>query len=193
MRRIRRALAAVALLVSLVVVPAGQVAACDCALRELPDAIAEADVAIVGTLVAGGVAEPAGVGPGAADPVEYTWAVQRSRGPLDTDRLRVRAMPNDGANCGISFEGDGPWLLLAYESDGSLETNGCLQNTRLDTAPPDVLDIVDTLVSTPVAGEPTGGPAESVPAPVLVGLGAFAVVSATSILAFRRSGPGAAA
>jgi hypothetical protein len=40
-------------------VPIRQVAACDCALRELPQAIAEADVAIVGTLAGMGASEGA--------------------------------------------------------------------------------------------------------------------------------------
>ena len=186
-----RLVGAVGLVLGLGLVPIGQVAACDCALTELPQAIKEAEVAIVGTL-AGGSAPPAAPGM-VAEPTQYTWAVERARDPMSAVTLTVAAWPDDGANCGIRFGADERWLILAYQSDNGLETNGCMPNLRLVDAAPDQLDIVDEMVSTSV--DPSQQPEApwSVPVPILVAIGALALGTAVSFVAFRRSGPPGAA
>ena len=179
-----RLAAILGLVLGLCVVPIQQVAACDCAVRELPVAIADAEVAIIGSLARAGAAGPD------AEPTEYVWSVERARDPMSAITIRIAAWPDDGANCGISFAADERWLVLAYQGEGGLETNGCMSNVRLDTAAAEVIDLVESEVAIPVdpqaAAEPGGAP----PVPILVGLGALAVVAAISFLAFRRAGPG---
>lgn len=183
MRSTARVLAA-ALALLATFVPIRQVAACDCAVSPLPQAIAEAEVAIIGRLAGMGASE-AEPGMRAVEPVRYTWAVERSRDPINGDVVEIVAWPDDGASCGMTF-GDGRWLVLAYESEGRLETNSCMQNLLLDGAPPDTLATVEELVATPVGPGSTSEEPMSVPLPILVGLGALLVVGLVSLLAFRR-------
>jgi hypothetical protein len=190
--RAGRLAAVVALGLGLCLVPIRQVTACDCAVRELPEAIAEAEVAIIGTLAgAGGAAAVPGM---AAEPTEYVWSIERARDPMSAVTLSVAAWPDDGANCGISFAADERWLILASQSEGRLETNGCMSNIRLDEAPPEIVGMVESQVAVPVdprASEAErGGPP---PLPILVALGALVVMTAVSVLAFRRAGSGTAA
>jgi hypothetical protein len=186
--RVGRLIALIALACGLCVVPIRQVAACDCAMRELPQAIAEAEVAIIGTLAGAGAAA---VGPGGpAEPAEYVWAVERARDPMSAVTIVVDAWPDDGANCGTSFVADERWLVLAYSAEGRLETNGCMGNLRLDAAAPDIVELVESQVAVavaPGASAERGGPP---PAPLLVAIGALAVVAIISVLAFRRPGSG---
>ncbi|HEX2767091.1 MAG TPA: hypothetical protein VHR55_10720 [Candidatus Limnocylindria bacterium] len=183
MRSTARLLAAsLALLATFV--PIRQVAACDCAVSPLPQAIAEAEVAIIGRLAGMGASE-AEPGMRAVEPVRYTWAVERSRDPINGDVVEIVAWPDDGANCGMTF-GDGRWLVLAHEAEGRLETDGCMQNLLLDGAPPATLATVEELVATPVGPGSTSGEPMSVPVPILVGLGALLLVGLVSLLAFRR-------
>jgi hypothetical protein len=125
----------------------------------------------------------------APEPTTYLWTVERSRDPLSASQVEIVAWADDGANCGTSF-GDGRWLVLAYRTEAGLETNGCVQNLRLDTAPPDMIEVVDELVATPVGPGPVDEPL-SVPVPILVGIGAALVVAIVSLLAFRRGDPAA--
>lgn len=191
MGRGSRILAIVALLIGASVVPLRQVAACDCARMDLAQAIQEAEVAFVGTLV--GAAEVAPLpaeGMGPTEPVEYKWAVERSRDALDGAELSIFAWPDDGANCGMSFAADERWLVLAYRTEGRLETNGCMRNTPMGGAAPDEIDLIDSLVATPADTTAGASSGPALPAPLLVGLAALAVVGAVSFLAFRRDGRG---
>jgi len=182
--------AVIGLALGLCLVPIRQVAACDCAVRALPDAIAEAEVAIIGTL-AGGGADAAGPGR-AAGPTEYVWAVERAREPMSATTVAIVAWPDDGANCGISFAADERWLVLAYASEGRLETNGCMSNQRLDAAAGEVVDLVESQVAVPVDEGKAAERGSPPPAPLLVALGALAVMGTISFLAFRRTGSGTA-
>jgi hypothetical protein len=183
-----RLVAIVGLAIGLTIVPVRQVAACDCALTELPAAIQEAEVAIIGTLTG---ATAAGAEPGViGGPTRYVWSVERARDPMSAVTIEIAAWPNDGANCGISFAPDERWLVLAYQGEGVLETNGCMRNVRLEDATPEEAGVIDTLVATSVS--PGGAPASAaapLPTPLLVAVGAIAVLGAVSFLAFRRQGP----
>ena len=182
-----RLVAVVGLLVGASLVPLRQVAACDCALTELPQAIGDADVAIVGTLVG---ASAAGAPPGmAAGPTTYAWKVERARDPMSATTLTVAAWPDDGANCGISFAADERWLVLAYDTKGVLETNGCVRNVRLADAMAEDIEVIDALVATSVAPGAAAPSAWTLPTPLLVAVGALGVLAVISLLAFRRSGP----
>lgn len=185
--RAGRAAAILALALGLCIVPIRQVAACDCAARDLPQAIAEAEVAIIGRLAGAGSAANPGL---AAEPTEYVWAVERARDPMSAVTIAIAAWPDDGANCGISFAADERWLVLAFQSEGRLETNGCMSNVPLDGAAAEVVDLVESQVAVPVDPQAAADAAGAPPGPILVGLGALALVAAISYLAFRGSGPG---
>lgn len=183
-----RGLAVLGIVLGVSIVPLHRVAACDCALTDLPEAIREAEVAIIGTL-AGAAAPP--LRPGVvAEPTEHVWNVERARDPMSAITISIAAWPDDGANCGITFGADERWLILAYQGEGGLETNGCMHNTRLSDAAAEDLEAIDALVATSVAPGSVTESASEVPAPLLVAVGALAVVAVISFLAFRRSGPG---
>ena len=179
-----RLVVAFVLLAGLAAVGPARVAACSCAGTELPEAVREADVAFVGTLVGGSAQEGAG---GIQQPIVTTWAVERSRDPLDTDRMAISTWPDDGANCGTAFGANERWLLLAYQGENGLETNACMRNHRLDGGDPESEAIIEELVTVPVtasASPPDAG--IEVPVPLLIGLGGLLMIGLVSVLAFRR-------
>ena len=150
-------------------------------------AVAEADLAIVGTLVAAQAPPPDVLD----QPMTMEWAIERSRDPLDVDRATISGWPDNGANCGVSFEVGDRWLVLASRTEGGLETNGCLPNRRLDADDPESASIVEDM--TPVGGstppDTTQGGVE-LPVPLLVGGVALALLVGLSIVAFSRRAPG---
>ncbi len=184
--RIARAIVLAGLLAGLVLIPVQRVAACSCAWMELPEAIGEADLAVVGRLVGStDVQDLAGM----ERPVTMTWAVERSRGPIDADHVVISAWKDNGANCGASFTADERWLVLAYRGEEGFETNGCMRNVRLDGAAPDEIAIIDEMVATPVGSTTPTAEGWQLPVPVLVGGGLLLLLGAVSLLAFRRADP----
>jgi hypothetical protein len=186
MPRLLRPLLAVAAALAFTAVPTVTVMACSCMETSVEQAVAEADLAIVGTLVA--VQEPP---PDNLDqPMSMEWAIERSRDPLDVDRATIIGWPDNGANCGVSFEVGTRWLVLATMTDGGLETNGCVPNRPLDADDPESAAIVDAM--TPVGGS-TPDPVQAaagLPVPLIVGGVALALLAGLSMLAFRRRTPG---
>ena len=178
-----RALAALVFAVAVTAVPLTTVSACSCEMTELPEAIETADLAIVATSVA---AQPMGKGQ-VGDRLVTTWAVERSRDPLDAAvQVQIESFADSGANCGISFGTDERWLVLAYAGEGGvLETNGCMQNRRLDGSDPEA----EALITEMLLEEPSGGSGElgvEVPTPILVIGASILAIGAVSALAFRR-------
>jgi hypothetical protein len=187
MPRLLRPLLAVAAAFAFTGVPTVTVMACSCVETSVEQAVAEADVAIVGTLVA--VQEP----PRDVldQPMKMQWAIERSRDPLDVDQATIVGWPDNGANCGVSFEVGTRWLVLASMTDVGLETNGCLPNRPLDADDPESAAIVEAM--TPVGGSTTPDTeqaAAELPVPLLVGGVALALLAGLSLLAFRRRAPG---
>lgn len=163
--------------------------ACSCAAMTPAEALAQSDAAFVGTVVNAppipGLALPAkepGQGPlidpigGAAVP--FTFAVEGvAKG--DVAQPATVMGGSDSAMCGMAFAPEERWLVFAMLQEGALTTNLCSGSVLLapEEAPP--------VSVTPVESVP--GPAGfSVPAPLLVAGGAFALVLAASYLAFRR-------
>lgn len=182
MPRIVRPLAALAFSLGLSSVPLATVSACSCAMTPFGEAIRMADVAIVGTAVE---STPLGNGDG-NDRLLTTWTVERSRDPVEAPLIDIRTWADNGANCGISFGGDERWLVLAYAGDGGLETNGCMQNRRLDGSDPEAeAMIAEALTEVPLSD----GSVEDIviPGPVLAILATAVVLGAVSVLAFRRA------
>ena len=162
---VTRAVAAILLALGLAAVPVERAAACDCALIELPEALAEADVAFVGTLVDHA---PGGDNFGFSPLDEWHWSIERSRDAGLEAFATVRAAVNDGANCGVSFGMDERWLVLASVHDGVLQTNGCTPHRRVDGgANAETEAVVNLFVE---VGQPTAASAPSVPGPLLVAI-----------------------
>lgn len=182
--RIRHLLVAIGLVAGLAVAPAARVAACDCAMTELSQAIRDAEVAFVGRLA--GTNEPA-VAPAAGGPpqITWTWNVERSRDPISADTISVTAWPDDGANCGVAFGVDERWLVMGQVEEGRLQTNGCMSNQRMNGNDPEAEAIIDSLViySVRPAGEPVDG---GLPMPVVVLLVGATALGVISVVAFRR-------
>ena len=186
MPRILRPLLAVAAAFAFTAVPIVSVMACSCMETSVEQAVTEADLAIVGTLVA---VQPAPAG--ALDqPMAMEWAIERSRDPVDVDRATIFGWPNDGANCGVSFDVGSRWLVLASMTDAGLETNGCLPNRPLDAEDPESAAIVEAM--TPVGASASPGATEggNLPLPLIGGGAALLLLVALSFLAFRRRAPG---
>ena len=183
MLRVGRALAALSLALALGSVPLARASACSCEISELPDAISTAEIAIVGT--SEGSVEVGRNEMG--ERVQTTWTVERSRDPVLAPSLRVESWRDSGANCGISFAAGERWLVLAYRGDATLETNGCMQNRRLDGSDPEAEAVVaELLTEVSVPEQAAEGP--QIPAPLL-GIALVALlVGAASLLAFRRGG-----
>ena len=186
MPRLFRPFLAVAAALAFTAVPTVSVMACSCMETSVEQAVAEADLAIVGTLLA--VQAP----PAEAldQPMAMEWAIERSRDALDVDRATIIGWPDNGANCGVSFEVGERWLVLASMTDGGLETHGCLPNRPLEADDPESAAIVDAM--TPVGSSATPEPAESgeLPLPLIGGGAALALLAVLSALAFRRRAPG---
>jgi hypothetical protein len=181
--RVRLLLVAIGLVAGLAVVPAARVAACDCAMTELSQAIRDADVAFVGRLA--GTDEPV-VAPaaGGPPPVTWTWNVERSRDPISADTISMTAWHDDGANCGVAFGVDERWLVMGQLVEGRLQTNGCMSNLRMDGSDPERDAIIDSLVTYSVrpASEPEDG---GLPMPVMVLLVGAVALGVISVAAFR--------
>ena len=186
MTRTRGVLVVIGLIAGIAVAPTARVAACDCALTELPEAIRDADAAFVGVLA--GMHEPELLPiPGGPAQVRWTWQVEWSRDPISADRMSVTAWQDDGANCGVAFAVGERWLVLGQVDEGVLRTNGCMRNQRIDGTDLEAETIIAALVTHSVAptGAPTGG-GSSVPMPVVVLLVGAAVLGIVSVAAFRR-------
>lgn len=181
-----RPLLAVAAALAFTAVPTVSVMACSCVQATVEQAVAQADLAIVGTLVA--VQEP----PADAfdQPMAMEWAIERSRDPLDVDRATINGWPDNGANCGVSFEVGDRWLLLATMTDAGLETNSCMGSRSLEAEDPEAAGIVEAMA--PVGASETPGESASVdlPLPLLAGGAALLLLAGLSFLAFRRRAPG---
>ena len=184
--RLTRAAFALALVAGLSAVPIAQVAACDCARTELPEAVRDAEVAIVGTLAgeAEAAARPGVVG----QPTEraWTWTIERSRDPLSVDHITIHAWEDDGANCGITFGANERWLVLGYLEEGRLLTNGCMRNQRMDGSDPQGEETIESLLPYSVgAGNPSSD-GISIPVPLLVAGAATLLLGLIGLVAFRR-------
>lgn len=186
MLKLLRPLLALAAALAFTAVPTVSVYACSCMETTVEQAVAEADLAIVGTLLAVQAPPPDNVD----QPMSMEWAIERSRDPLDVDRATIIGWPDNGANCGVSFEVGDRWLVLASMSDAGLETHGCLPNRPLDADDPESAAIVDAM--TPVGSSATPETTEDGEPPLALigGAAALALLAVLSILAFRRRAPG---
>ena len=184
---LRLVLLSIWLAVGLIAIPTSRVAACSCAFTEMPQAIRDAEVAFVGTLVATDGPIPP-LGEPAMEERAWTWDVERARDPMSADRASLNAWPDNGANCGVAFAIDQRWLVLGTVEGGRLTTNGCQRNHLMDGSDPDTEAIIDEMVTVGVGATPGETPvAESgFPLPLLVAAAGAAFLLIASVWAFRR-------
>lgn len=186
MLKLLRPLLALAAALAFTAVPTVSVMACSCMETTVEQAMAEADLAIVGTLVAVQAPPPDNFD----QPMAMEWAIERSRDPLDVDRATIIGWADNGTNCGVSFEVGQRWLVLASMSDAGLETHGCLPNRALDADDPEAAAIVEAMTPVGAAPSPETADGGEVPLPLVGGAVALALLAVLSVLAFRRRAPG---
>jgi hypothetical protein len=177
-----RGLLSLATALLLTAVPITTVSACSCAMTELDQAVADADLAFIGRSISMEVGPAKDLGAS----VMTTWAVERSRDPISAETVTIRSTPDDGANCGVTFATDERWLVLAYTGDGALETNGCMLNRRLDGSDPESEAAMASMFPAVVRAEPVVDAGPIVPLPIAGVAAATLLVVAVSLFAFRR-------
>ena len=77
-------------------------------------------------------------------------------------------------------------MVLAYASEGALETNGCMQNRRLDGSDPDGEAAIASMLPVLTTPETTDDEGLAVPLPIVGVTAATLLVATVSLLAFRR-------
>jgi hypothetical protein len=182
MRRLGRALAALALALGAASLPQTVAVACSCGFAGYDDTVAAADVAFIGTVV--GENEPP---PGGMMAARYAFEVELSKAPMPSP-YEMDATFGGDANCGFDMGIGEEWLVIASEWEGRLETNLCNGTTLTADLDRGELGRVKGMLT---PNDPTAVPEQpgfilDVPAPILGMLGAVAVVGALSVLAFRR-------
>jgi hypothetical protein len=181
-----RWISAVALVIGLSAVLVARVAACSCAMTALPAAIGEADVAFVGTLQGTDQAAMP-LPPVPFEEASWTWAVERSRDPIDTASISIIAWPDDGANCGVAFANEERWLVLGLlDESGRLATNGCMANHRMDGEDPETEASIEALLTETAEAGPPQAPGLEVPTPILVVFAGAIALALVSVVAFGR-------
>lgn len=182
-----RLVVAITLAIGLASVPVVAVHACSCAFLGYPEAIGEADLAFVGTVIdadepdrdafAGGLAE-----------VAYAIDVERAKSPTPNP-VTVHTHLGDGANCGLDLNVGERWLVIASAASGRPETNLCTGTTPYDGMDPETRAMVDPLLTETAAPVEESPPEESMtlpPTPALALIGATLLIAAVSVAAFRR-------
>lgn len=169
--------------------PMSSVLACSCGFAGYADAIAAADVAFVGTVVA--EAEPAGLDGGRPLPqATYAFDVSRSKGPMESP-YELSVSFGNGANCGLDMSVGEEYVVIASEWEGNLTTNLCSGTALTDHIDPGELNRIEDALAVHEPGEVMPSPSESstpdVPVPVMVGGTGLLLIGVVSLLAFRRS------
>ncbi len=194
-RHLVRALVGVGLALGLLVVPISRVAACDCAMTPVSEAVRSADVAFVGTLAGAGGdgAIPAEEGkgavvgrPGVIGEVVWTWQVEVARDAETPATVSVAAWQDDGANCGVSFGVNQRWLIVANVEEGTLRTNGCQPNRVVDGLDAEVDAVVASMVEVSGGAGGGGDGALAMVGQIAPVVGGVALIGLVAAWAFRR-------
>jgi hypothetical protein len=183
MRPIARLTAALLLALGSAWVPLESALACSCGFPGYPQAIADADVAFVGTLVA--EREPLPGGDGFAE-AQYAFEVTRARDPM-TSPFEVNALFGGDANCGFDMSAGEEWLVIATSQEGKPTTSLCSGTARTKDLDAETRLVVDAMLGTDVATAPTDPGPPTIPVPVLVAGAGVVLVAGLSVLAFRRA------
>lgn len=189
-----RVLAGMGLALGVLAVPIARVAACDCAMTPVAEAVRSADVAFVGTLsgAGGDGAIPAAEGKGFARPVAiggeivWTWEVELARDADTPATVSVAAWQDDGANCGVSFGMNQRWLIVANVEEGTLRTNGCQPNRVVDGLDAEVDAVVGSMVEVSGVAQGGGDGALAMIGQIAPVVGGVALLGLVAGWAFRR-------
>jgi len=189
-RRAAHSLAAL-LWLSTLAAPLAVVQACSCSwLGGTEDvaeqAIANADVAFIGTVTA---AAPVfgldAIGFGGPN-VEYAFDVERAS-VATKSTIKIQAVDDGGgASCGFTFDVGDRWLVAASNEGGSLRTGLCAGNTSLDGDGRGMAERLSARLS--FAPEADDGPLGAVLgyASAIAGAAVGIAAIVVTVLAFRR-------
>jgi hypothetical protein len=181
MRPIAPLVTAAALALLAAWVPLGTVVACSCAFVGYPEAVAQADIAFVGTVI--GEAEPGN--PGGLDTARYAFDVDRATTPLESP-LEIDALFGNGANCGVDMAIGEEWLVIATIEGGRPTTNLCTGSTLTISMDAETRELLGTAME-PVEGGPANvADDRSASLPLVIAMGAVLIIGGVSVVAFRR-------
>jgi hypothetical protein len=164
-------------------VPASQAAACSCGFPGYEEAIAAADVAFIGTVVAQDA--PPLLGGRPFETARHVFEVSRSKAPMQTP-FALGVASGSGASCGLEMAVGEEWLVIATAWEGELQTNLCsgsVEANALDRG--ELASIRAVLPHDDPAATPTED-ALAIPAPLLVAGAGFLAVAAVMFAAFRQ-------
>ena len=185
MRIFARLLGAIVLAVAASAAPTGTAVACSCGFSGYADAIAAADVAFIGTVVA--EHEPNGFDELMPEAI-YAFEVARAKAPMESP-YELSVVFGDGANCGFDMSIGEEYVVIASAWEGHLTTNLCNGTALTEHLDPGELGRIEHALA---INDPDDVAVESsrldVPGPVLAGGGGLVLVGLISLLAFRRAG-----
>jgi hypothetical protein len=186
--RLRAALGLL-LALGLLAAPVSVVLACSCAFLGGPvdmarQAIADAEVAFIGTVVGTEPAppDPAGFGP----MVRYAFAVERATVPVD-DLIEVRALDDGGgASCGFTFGINETWFVTTDQQDGVLHSGLCHGNLELEA----LADVDRDRIAAMLTAQPRSSPEDDAREAGWLPIAGIAIaalaVGGTMVFAFRK-------
>ncbi len=187
MRPMSRVLAAFALAVGTTALPATTAFACSCAFFGYEEAIAAADVAFIGTVVAeeGEQVIELEQFPTARTAFEVSHSKESMASPFVLD-----VASGGGASCGLDMSIGEEWLVIASAWEGRLSTDLCTGTTLTNDVDPGELNRIKLALplNDSIAVADDSGFTLDVPAPVIGVLAAALLIGAVGMLAFRRDG-----
>ena len=188
MRRIRHAVRlalAIAFALAVTTVPISRVAACSCGFPGYQEAIAAADVAFIGTIVAKGEPPPFGGDPMQTAP--HALAVKLSKTQMPSP-FELEVAAGGGASCGLDMSVGEEWVVIASEWEGRLMTDLCNGSTLAADLDPGELARIEGALSPnePIAVIDERWSPVDIPAPVIGIVAAAFLIGAAAFVAFRR-------
>ena len=184
MRPMSRILAAFALAVGTTTF-ATTAFACSCAFSGYEEAIAAADVAFIGTVVAEEGEPPIEL---EAFPTARTvFEVSHSKEPMASP-FELEVAAGGGASCGLDMSVGEEWVVIASEWEGRLVTDLCTGSTLAVDIDAGELARIEGALS---PNDPVAVPEEhrslvDIPTPVIGIVAAAFLIGAAGLVAFRR-------
>jgi hypothetical protein len=179
-----RAMLALTLAIGAITVPVYRAVACSCGFAGYEEAIAAADVAFIGTVVARD--EPPPFGEDIMLTARHAFDVTRSKAPMQSP-FSLEVAAGGGASCGLEMSIGEEWVVIASEWDDKLQTNLCSGTVLAESLDQGELGRIEHAL--PENHRTASAPTEDgivIPAPIVVAGAAALLVALVSLLAFRR-------